>query len=212
VILLLGASVNLGKTDPKIEEQIQKLYDEGFCDEEIADRLGKAKSTVGSWRRRRGLPLVFENRKRLTYRETQLIQEYLVYERKFRRIKNEKTIVAREKGLIAFVMTLKHQLSQISQIDIEDYVIAHNEVDLTRRNELLRTNLVKKFSVPQVPVADLYNFSSTIIAKRIFYRDGHCTNCGSLNPLRLHYLAGKFNLLDENLTTLCQNCYNIAKR
>ena len=109
-------------------------------------------------------------------------------------------------------MSLKHQLSQISQIDIENYVIAHNNVDLTKRNELLRTDLVKKFSVPNIPVTWVYNFASTIIVKRIFYRDGHCTNCGSLNPLRLHHLAGEFNLLDENLTTFCENCYQIAMR
>lgn len=200
------------KTDPKTEEQTQKLYDQGFCDEEIADRLGKSKSTIGCWRRRKGLPTVFENRKRLTCRESQQVQDYLFRERKFRRIKNEKTIIAREKGLVSFVMSLKHQLSQISQADIEDYIIAHNTVDLTRRNELLRTSLAKNFSVPNIPVTSLYNFASTIIAKRIFNRDGHCTNCGSPHPLHLHYLAGEFNLLDENLITLCKNCYNITKR
>ena len=199
------------KTDPEIEKQIQKLYDEGFCDDEIANRMGKSKSTIGQWRKKKGLPLVFVNRKRLTKKESELVQEYLYRHKKFRRIKKEKTILEREKGLIAFVMSLKHQLSQVSQIDIENYIIAHNEVDLTRRNELLRTNLVKQFSVPQIPVAILYNFASTIIAKRIFSRDGRCQNCGSVNPLRLLYLAGEFNLLDENLTTLCENCYRIKK-
>jgi hypothetical protein len=203
---------HLKKTDPEIEKQIQKLYDEGFCDEEIADKTGKSKSTIGQWRKKKGLPLVFVNRKRLTKKESELVQEYLYRHKKFRRIKKEKTIVEREKGLTAFVMSLNHQLSQISQIDIENYIIAHNEIDLTRRNELLRTNLVKQFSVPQIPVAILYNFASTIIAKRIFFRDGHCQNCGSPNPLRLYCSAGNFNLLDENLRTLCENCYSIAKR
>lgn len=202
----------LPKLDPKIIEQIQKLYDEGYCDEEIADRIGISKSTVGNWRRRSGLPLVFENRKRLTYNEDQQIQKYLIQLRKFRKIKKNKTIIAHEKGLTAFVMSLKHQLSQISQEDIENYIIAHNIVDLSRRNELLRTNLVTQFSVPYTRVTNLYDFASTIIAKRIFHRDGCCTNCKSLNPLRLHHLAGRYNLLDDNLTTLCENCYRIAKR
>jgi transcriptional regulator with XRE-family HTH domain len=200
------------KTDPKTEERIQKLYDEGFCDEEIADRIGMSKSTIGKWRKRKGLPLVFENRKRLTYGEDQQIQKYLVQLRKFRRIKRNKTIIAHEKGLTAFVMSLKHQLSQISQADLEDYIIAHNVVDLSRRNELLRTNLVTQFSIPYTRVTNLYDFASTIIAKRIFHRDGHCTNCKSIYPLRLHFLASKYNLLDENLTTLCENCYRITKR
>ena len=88
----------MGKTDPLVEAQIQKLYDEGFCDKDIADQLGKSKSTIGSWRKRKGLPLVFENRKRLTTLENQQVQEYLFRERKFRRIKNEKTMAKREKG------------------------------------------------------------------------------------------------------------------
>lgn len=200
------------KLDPKIIEQIQKLYDEGYCDEEIADRIGISKSTVGKWRKRNGLPLVFEKRKRLTYKEEQQIQKYLIQLRKFRKIKKNNTIIAHEKGLHAFVMSLKHQLSQISQADIENYIIAHNVVDLSRRNELLRTDLVTQFSVPYTRVTNLYDFASTIIAKRIFNRDGHCTNCKSINPLHLHFLAGKYNLLDENLTTLCDNCYSIAKR
>jgi predicted DNA-binding protein YlxM (UPF0122 family) len=202
----------LPKLDPKIVEQIQKLYDEGYCDEEIADRIGISKSTVGNWRRRNGLPLVFENRKRLTYTEDKQIQEYLIQLRKFRRIKKNKTIVAHEKGVKAFVMSLKHQLSQISQADIEDYIMAHNVVDLSRRNELLRTNMVIRFSVPSTRVTNLFDFASTIICKRIFYRDGRCTNCKSRHPLRLHHLKGKFNLLDENLITLCENCYRIANR
>jgi predicted DNA-binding protein YlxM (UPF0122 family) len=201
----------LTKLDSKIIELIQKLYDEGYCDEEIADRIGISKSTVGKWRKRNGLPLVFENRKRLTYKEDQQIQRYLIQLRKFRRIKTNKTIIAHEKGLNAFIMSLKHQLSQISQADIEDYIMAHNVVDLSRRHELLKTNSVTQFSVPYTRVTNLYEFASTIIAKRIFHRDGHCTNCKSLNPLRLHHLAGKYNLLDENLTTLCENCYLIAQ-
>lgn len=35
------------RTDPKIEEQIQKLYDKGFTDEEIAAQVAKAKTTIG---------------------------------------------------------------------------------------------------------------------------------------------------------------------
>ena len=202
----------LTKLDAKIGEQIQELYDKGFCDEEIADKTGISKSTVGNWRKRRGLPLVFENRKRLTYREDQLIQEYLIQLRKFRKIKRNKTIIAHEKGLNAFVMSLKHQLSQISQADIEGYIIAHNVVDLSKRNELLRTELVTRFSIPNTRITNLYDFASTIIAKRIFHRDGHCTNCESVNPLRLYQIKSRFNLLDENLTTLCENCYRIAKR
>ena len=59
------------KTDPEIEKQIQKLYDEGFCDDEIANRMGKSKSTIGQWRKKKGLPLVFVNRKRLTKKESE---------------------------------------------------------------------------------------------------------------------------------------------
>jgi len=204
--------VNLKKTDPKVEAQIQKLYDEGFCDEEIADRMGKAKRTIGQWRARRGLPTVFESRKRLTVWESRQIQDYLAFERKYKKIKNEKTLAAHEKGLIAFVMALKHPLSTVSQTDIEDYIIAHNAVDLTRRNELLTTSLVTKFSVPNIPVSSLFDFASRIITPRIFYRDGRCTNCGSLNPLHLRMMKGKFNLNVENLRTLCDNCYRITKR
>jgi hypothetical protein len=202
----------LTKLNPKIVGQIQKLYDEGYCDEEVADRIGISKSTVGSWRKRNGLPLVFENRKRLTYKEDQLLQEYLINLRKYRRIKRNKTIIAHEKGLTAFVMSLKHQLSQISQADIENYIIANNSLDLSRRNELLRTDSVTQFSVPYTRVTNLYDFASMIIAKRIFNRDGRCTNCKSRNPLRLYKIKGRYNLLDENLTTLCENCYRIANR
>jgi 5-methylcytosine-specific restriction endonuclease McrA len=204
--------VNLKETDPKVEEQIQKLYDEGFCDEEIADRIGKAKGTIGKWRAKRGLSTVFENRKRLTNWESRQIQEYLAFERKYKRITKEKTLTAHEKGLIAFVMSLTHQLSTVSQKDIEDYIIAHNTVHLTRRNELLTTSWVAKFSIPDIPVTRLFDFASRIIATRIFYRDKHCINCGSINPLHLHMLKGKFNLNDENLETLCENCYRITKR
>jgi hypothetical protein len=164
----------LKKTDPRTEEQVQKLYDEGYTDEEIAARIGKVKSTIGHWRARRGLPTVFENRKRLTDWESQQIQEYLAFEREYKIVTKGKTLAAHEKGLIAFVMSLKHPLSTVSQKDIEDYIIAHNNVDLTRRNELLTTNLVTKFSVPNIPISRLFNFASRIIATRIFYRDGHC--------------------------------------
>jgi hypothetical protein len=202
----------LKKADPKTEELIQKLYDKGFTDEEIATRIGKVKSTIGHWRARRGLPTVFENRKRLTDWESQQIQEYLAFERKYKVITKEKTLAAHEKGLTAFVMSLKHPLSTVSQKDIEDYIIAHNTVDLTRRNELLTTSLVTKFSVPNIPISKLFDFASRIIATRVFYRDGHCINCGSLNPLHLNRLKGKFNLNVENLETLCENCYRITKR
>lgn len=200
------------KADPKTDELIQKLYDEGFTDEEIAARIGKVKSTIGHWRARRGLPTVFENRKRLTDWESQQIQKYLAFERKYKIITKEKTLAAHEKGLTAFVMSLKHPLSTVSQKDIEDYIIAHNTVDLTRRNELLTTSLVTKFSVPNIPTSKLFDFASRIIATRVFYRDGHCINCGSLYPLHLNMLKGKFNLNVENLETLCENCYRITKR
>lgn len=200
------------KIDPETQEQIQKLYDKGFTDEEIAGRLGKAKRTIGRWREKRDLPTVFENRKRLTDWESQKIQEYLAFERKYKMATKEKTLAAHEKGLTAFVMSLKHPLSKVSQKDIEDYIIAHNNVDSTRRNELLTTNLVTKFSVPHIPISRLFDFASTIIATRVFYRDGHCINCGSLNPLRLNMLKGKFNLNVDNLETLCENCYRISKR
>ncbi len=201
----------MGKTDPKIEDKVRKLYDDGFSDEEIAERTGRNKATIGQWRKRRGLPLVFENRKRLTFWETHKIQEYLSFERKYRKIKKEKTLAKHEKGLIAFVMSLKHPLSKVSQTDIEDYIIANNSIDLTRRNELLRTDLATKFSIPNLSITSLYGFASTIIANRIFNRDGACTNCRSINPLHLYCSEGKFNLLDENLTTLCENCYNIKR-
>jgi 5-methylcytosine-specific restriction endonuclease McrA len=202
----------LKKTDPKTEEQIQKLYDEGFCDTEIAERVGKVKSTIGHWRKKRNLPTVFENRKRLTEWESKQIQEYLAFEQKYKRIKKYRTLATHEKGLIAFVMTLTHQLDKVSQTDVENYIIAHNTVDLTRRNELLTTNMVTKFSIPNIPVSSLFNFASRIIAKRIFYRDGGCTKCGSLGVLHLHMIKGEFNLNDENLETLCENCYRIAMR
>ena len=76
--------------DPKTEEQIQRLYDEGFTDDEIAKRLAKSKSTIGQWRKRRGLPTVFENRKRLTDWESKQIQDFLAYERKFKIVTKEK--------------------------------------------------------------------------------------------------------------------------
>lgn len=200
------------KTDPKTDELIKKLYDKGLTDDEIATRIGKSKSTIGQWRKRRGLPTVFENRKRLTYWESQQIENFLAFERKYKIIRSEKTFASHEKGLTAFVMSLKHKLSTVSQIDIEDYIISHNEVDLTRKNELLTTSLVTKFSIPHMPVTRLFDFASRIIATRIFYRDKRCINCGSINPLHLHMLKGKFNLNDENLETLCENCYRIAKR
>ena len=164
--------MDLKKRDPKTEEQIQKLYDEGFCDEDIAYRIGKTKSAVGHWRKKRNLPLVFENRKRLTYWEGEKIQEYLAFERKYKRITRDKTLAAHEKGLIGFIMSLKHPLSTVSQKDIEDYIIANNTVDLTRRNELLTTNLVTKFSIPDIPISSLFGFASTIIATRIFNKSG----------------------------------------
>jgi hypothetical protein len=205
-------SSKLRARDPKTEEQIQKLYDEGFTDEEIAERVGKVKSTIGHWRKRRGLPTVFENRKRLTDWESQQIQEFLAFERKYKMATKGKTLAAHEKGLTAFIMSLKHQLSTVSQKDIEDYIIAHNTVDLTRRNELLTTSLVTEFSIPNIPISKLFNFASRIIATRVFYRDGHCINCGSKNPLHLNMMKGKFNLNVENLETLCENCYRIARR
>jgi hypothetical protein len=196
-----------------MEQSMQELYNLGYCDDEIALRIGKAKSTIGQWRKRKGLPLVFENRKRLTAHEKDILDNYLYAEKKFRRITKEQTLKEHQEhqeGLTRFVMSLKHQLSQISQTDVENYIIANNPVDLTRRNELLRTNLVRQFSVPQIPISTLYNFASTIIAKRIFNRDGRCTKCGCVYPLRLQYLAGEFNLLDENLTTLCENCCKMS--
>ena len=136
----------------------------------------------------------------------------MAFERKYKIITKEKTLAAHEKGLTAFVMSLRHPLSTVSQKDIEDYIIAHNTVDLARRNELLTTNLVTKFSVPNIPITRLFDFVSRIITTRVFYRDGHCINCGSLNPLRLNMVKGKFNLNVENLETLCENCYRITKR
>jgi len=202
----------LRKTDSETEKLIQELYDKGFADEDIATRVGKAKNTIGKWRPRRGLPTVFENRKRLTDWESQQIQDYLAFERKYKIITKEKTLAAHEKGLTAFVMSLKHPLSTVSQKDIEDYIIAHNNVDLTRRNELLTTSLVTRFSVPNIPIRRLFNFASRIIAPRVFYRDKHCINCGSINPLHLHMLRGEFDLNVENLETLCENCHRIKKR
>ena len=198
--------------DSRTDDQIQKLYDEGYTDKEIASRIAKAKGTIGHWRARRGLPTVFENRERLTDWENQQIQEFLAFERKYKIVTKEKTFAAHEKGLTAFVMSLRHPLSTVSQKDIEDYIIAHNTVDLARRNELLTTNLVTKFSVPNIPITRLFDFVSRIITTRVFYRDGHCINCGSLNPLRLNMVKGKFNLNVENLETLCENCYRITKR
>lgn len=82
------------KLDPKTDELIQKLYDEGYTDDEIATKIGKAKSTIGQWRKRRGLPTVFENRKRLTDWESHQIQEFLAFERKYKIVKKEKTLAA----------------------------------------------------------------------------------------------------------------------
>jgi hypothetical protein len=197
----------LTKINPEQHELRQKLYDEGYCDEDIADRLGVSQPTICNWRNKNNLPIVFQNRKRITNWESKQIQDYLSYERKFRRIKSQKTLALHEKGLISFIMSLKHQLSKVSQLDIEDYIMVHNKMDLSRREELLRTDLVKEFSVPNIPVANLYSFASRIIANRIFYRDGGCVNCKSFVPLHLHHMKGKFNLLDENLVTLCENCH-----
>ena len=195
------------KLDPEQQELRHKLYDEGYCDEDMAERLGVKQPTICRWRQNNNLPTVFGNRKRVTVWENKQIQDYLSFERKFRGIKTQKTLASHEKGLISFVMNLKHQLSQVSQQDIEDYIMAHNEVDISRREELLRTSLVKEFSVPNIPVANLFSFVSRIIANRIFHRDGCCVNCKSFVPLQLHHMKGKFNLLDENLETLCENCH-----
>jgi 5-methylcytosine-specific restriction endonuclease McrA len=189
------------------EEQRQKLYDEGYCDKDIAVRLGVAQPTITNWRKKRGFSLVFENRKRLTDWETKQVQDYLAFVRKFTHVKSQKTLGKYEKGLTAFIMTLKHQLSQVSQNDVEEYIISHNSVDLTKREELLRTDLARQYKIPDLPVSRLYSFASRIIATRIFYRDHGCTLCKSINPLHMHHIKGKYNLLDENLTTLCENCH-----
>jgi hypothetical protein len=112
----------MGKSDPASDSERQRLYDSGYCDDEIADKTGKTKTTISQWRNRNGLPPVFQNRKRLTQKEMELIQEYLYREKKFRRITNKETILKYEKGLIEFVMSLKHPLSNVSQSDIENYI------------------------------------------------------------------------------------------
>jgi len=211
-VTIFGSLNALKKIDSETEKQIQKLYDMGFADEDIAIRVGKPIHTVRNWRARRGFPTVFGNRKRLTEWETRQIQDYLAFEQRFKMATKEKTLATHEKGLTAFVMSLRHPLSTVSQKDIEDYIIAHDAVDLTRRNELLTTSLVTRFSVPNIPIRRLFNFVSRIIAKRIFNRDQRCVSCGSIISLRLYMSKGEFNLNDENLETLCENCYRIKKR
>lgn len=197
--------------DTKLEVLRQKLYDEGYCDADIGERLGVRKESILQWRRKQKLPVVFENRKRLTDWETKQVQDYLSFLREFGKINKDDTLKKYEQGLTAFVMSLNHQLSQVSQKDVEEYIIKHNRVDLSRREELLRTNLTNKFKVPNIPTRKLYDFASRMIATRIFYRDKGCTQCKSINPLHLHHIKGKYNLLDENLTTLCENCHLLVR-
>jgi Homeodomain-like domain len=198
--------------DSKLEELRKRLYDEGYCDSDIARRLGVSQVTISNWRKKQFLPLVFENRKRLTDWETKQVQEYLAFARQYgRRVTSQTTLEKYERGLTAFVMSLKHQLSQVSQLDVEEYIISHNNVDPTRRDELLKTSLATQFEVPDLPVSRLYSFASRFIATRIFYRDKGCTQCKSFNPLHLHHIKGKYNLLDENLTTLCENCHLLVR-
>ena len=108
-------------------------------------------------------------------------------------------------------MSLKIPLARVSQTEVENYVISFNQVDRGRRDELLRTDLVKRFRVPDLPMYALYGFASQIIAVRIFYRDKGCTVCKSIHPLHLHHKKGKYNLLEENLTTLCERCHLLIR-
>ena len=116
-----------------------------------------------------------------------------------------------EKGLNLFVMSLNHSLATLSYEDVDSYIISHNEVDLSRKEELLRTNIVRGFKVPKLPIYALYRFANSIIAIRIFWRDKGCIVCKSIYPLHLHHKKGYFNLKEETLTTLCRRCHLLIR-
>lgn len=187
-----------------------KWYREGYCDSEIAEKVGLSSKAISDWRRKEGLSTVFENRQRLTEWERKKIQDYLMIQARYRHATTER-LKRLEGGLTLFIMSLKIPLSRVSHIEVENYVISHNQVDLTRREELLRTDLVRRFRVPGLPMYALYGFASSIIAVRIFYRDQGCTICKAIQPLHLHHIKGKYNLLEENLTTLCARCHLIIR-
>jgi transcriptional regulator with XRE-family HTH domain len=197
------------KTSPINDDRL-KWYEEGFCDSEVADKVGVSPKAISDWRRSRGLPTVFENRKRLTEWEKTKIQDYLVRYQKYHHVTAEH-LKRLERGLTYFVMSLRIPLAKVSQVEVENYVISFNDVDPARRDELLKTDLVKRLKVPDLPMYVLYGFASQIIAVRIFYRDKGCTVCKSIQPLHLHHLKGKYNLLEENLTTLCARCHMIVR-
>jgi 5-methylcytosine-specific restriction endonuclease McrA len=187
-----------------------RWYHEGYCDSEIAEKVGVSSKAISYWRRKEGLSTVFENRQRLTEWEKKKIQDYLMIHRKYHNATGER-LKRLETGLTLFIMSLKIPLARVSYIEVENYVISHNQVDLTRREELLRTDQVRHFKVPSLPMYALYGFASSIIAVRIFYRDHGCTVCKAIHPLHLHHIKGKYNLLEDNLTTLCARCHLIIR-
>jgi hypothetical protein len=152
---------------------------------------------------KKNLPDVFEQRKRLTFWELEKIENYI--NNLYVGPKTKKTYL---RGLTEFVMSLKKPLSMINNEDVENYIIQHNSVDLSRRNEMLRTPFVMRFRIPNLPIIHLYNFASRIIYPRVVAKQGgKCAVCGIRGALHLHHQRGKFDLREENLVALCPRCH-----
>lgn len=198
--------------DKQLEERVRALYDQGYPDNEIGPMVGVSNKSIGYWRRSKGLPTVFLDRKRLTVWEKGAIFRFIGRENTWHHYQAQ-TLQRHEKGLTLFVMSLKKPLASLTNLDVEDYVISHNreEIDLSRREELLRTEEARRFKVPEIPTKLLYEFGSCIMAPRIFNRDKACVVCRKGGALNLHHLKGKFNLLPENLQTLCSRCHIILR-
>jgi len=187
------------------ETKIMDLYNDGFCDSDIANKLGLSYKTISHWRKKNNLPTVWSNRKRLSSWEKERINKFID---SAKRGFSDKTKEKYRKGLSQFVMSLNKPLASINHIDVENYIRQFNDVDETRINELLRTCYVRNFKIPFIPVSALYRFANQIIAVHVFARDkAKCQVCGKMGSISLHHIKGKYDLRKENMVTLCPRCH-----
>jgi hypothetical protein len=186
----------------KQTDKMLELYNLGYCDSDMGKQLGVSGQTVNYWRSKQKLPVVFLARKRLTFWEEEKILAYTMKQPVCRTTRQKW-----HRGLVAFVMSLKKPLSQLTHEDVENYVMQHNHIEESRRIEFLRTPAAQYFKIPHLSVKKLYHFSSQIICARIFYRDKGCVVCKTVTKLHLHHMRGKYDLCEENLLTLCERCH-----